>query len=489
MTEALCGPSNALSSFQKHTQVDRTLQQDRLRGPSHSPAQGFRSFDPRAGSLDAEFAAFENAPTNPFQLEQPQWQHNTAQQFSAQPASNWASDFQNLRISNLPIPVSQFRTEAPLMRTTPGGWQQEFMRQRPGLSSVAQQKQSEITSQTPDQSYLPFLGGSTYMPHQSLQNKQSAFSGVQAQDPQFNEEDFEKAFQDAFQEMRDSEVQSTIAETQATTDESLLDNEDTLDSVIHEPSVAKIGSDAIQYTATENRTQDQDSRDASDLARVAGQLVQNISHETDEKFRNSQFLDLMRRIRDREVEVRNNNFEPAQDAYSTSKTEAPQLQPEDQHSFQFPNMNNVYHPDETIDMTVDDNFTYQPHNQISDLHPGGPFYPEQSPNPRYAQMMSGAVDSSLSTDDAGTDYTRGILQEAETKRWLPWPEAHTADVGQQHVLTSEEMKAAREKSRMSMSSETEAAECWRSAVNLPKPTVAYSSKSFLRMEMERAGVV
>lgn len=38
MAEALCGPSNALQNFQKHSTVDRTLQQDRLVG-RHSPAQ------------------------------------------------------------------------------------------------------------------------------------------------------------------------------------------------------------------------------------------------------------------------------------------------------------------------------------------------------------------------------------------------------------------------------------------------------------------
>jgi hypothetical protein len=30
MADALCGPSNALQNFQKHTAVDRTLQQDRI---------------------------------------------------------------------------------------------------------------------------------------------------------------------------------------------------------------------------------------------------------------------------------------------------------------------------------------------------------------------------------------------------------------------------------------------------------------------------
>jgi hypothetical protein len=38
MADALCGPSNALQNFQKHSSVDRTLQQDRLVG-RHSPSQ------------------------------------------------------------------------------------------------------------------------------------------------------------------------------------------------------------------------------------------------------------------------------------------------------------------------------------------------------------------------------------------------------------------------------------------------------------------
>jgi hypothetical protein len=36
MADALCGPSNALQNFQKHTAIDRTLQQDRL--VNHHPS-------------------------------------------------------------------------------------------------------------------------------------------------------------------------------------------------------------------------------------------------------------------------------------------------------------------------------------------------------------------------------------------------------------------------------------------------------------------
>ena len=39
MADALCGPSNPLQSFKNHSQVDRSLQQDRLTGARHPPAQ------------------------------------------------------------------------------------------------------------------------------------------------------------------------------------------------------------------------------------------------------------------------------------------------------------------------------------------------------------------------------------------------------------------------------------------------------------------
>lgn len=411
MTEALCGPSNALSSLQKHTQVDRTLQQDRLRGTNHSPAQGFRSFDPRAGSLDADFAAFENAPTNPFQLQQPQWQQSNPGFAPAQSTSSWASDFQNLRIANTPLPVSQFRQAAPLIKTAPGGWQQEFTRQNQNMSLIAQQKQPETAPYNMLHTNAPFLGGAAYAPQPSLLNQQMPAGQVEGS--RFSEADFEKAFQDVSQEMnqemQSSDVQITEAGHDLALEEPIDDIPDTLNQVIHETPEAKIGSDAIEYTETKDRTVDQDARDANDLARVAGQLVQNVSHETNEKFRNSQFLDLMRRIRDREIEVRNNDFEPAAEAAKPFSQPAT-VQPENDHSFQFPNMNSVYEPDhhDPIDMSVEDDFRYT-RNQISDLHPGGPFYPEQSPPPaQHAQLpaqMSGAVDAS-STDDASGRYAQ-----------------------------------------------------------------------------------
>lgn len=388
MTEALCGPSNALSSFQKHALVDRTLQQDRLVGPRHSPAQGFRSFDPRAGSLDAEFHAFENAPTNAFQIDQPQWHQpvQPVQPFQApvSAAPTWAADFQNLHISQTPIQRQPFT--APLQNN----WQQDFLQQMQTASPIVQGKQPEYASHLSQPSFQQF---SSFPAQSNLYNQQP----VQQAQPQFDETAFEAAFQDAFQQFEEQVPVQSIPQEQVVEE-----------NLIHEPSALKIGSDAISYTEQKDRTSDQDSRDANDLARVAGELVQNISHEQNTKFKNSTFLDLMRRIRDREVEVRNNDFEVSSSSTPVAQTQAhiPQTtnhnQPQTQfpqtmseNQFSFPNMNEVYHPDQIE--SVDDEFGYNPpRTQITDLHPGGPRYPEQSPKQDHVQM-SGAIDERYAT--------------------------------------------------------------------------------------------
>lgn len=81
-------------------------------------------------------------------------------------------------------------------------------------------------------------------------------------------------------------------------------------ALIRSPSPAqiRIGSDAIPYQEQKTRTPDQDSRDADELARTAGQLLSSVQHETSDKFQNSQFLALMRKIRDGEVRVEGEEF-------------------------------------------------------------------------------------------------------------------------------------------------------------------------------------
>jgi hypothetical protein len=71
----------------------------------------------------------------------------------------------------------------------------------------------------------------------------------------------------------------------------------------------RIGSDIIPpVDRAATRTMEQSKRDADELARAAGQLLSSVADETSTKFEQSQFLALMRRIRDREVEVQGEEF-------------------------------------------------------------------------------------------------------------------------------------------------------------------------------------
>jgi hypothetical protein len=436
MADALCGPANPLASFQKHSQVDRTLQQDRLTGARHSPAQGFRSADPRAGHLDAEFAAFEAGRVDPFQFQQ-QFQPPPFHAPQAPALTNWAADFQKLRVSEQPVPAHQFRAEAPLVRNGLGGWQNEFLKQRQnGASPIALGKQPERTIPLDTYAWPPRPQGSFEQPMWRDFQPQSAqlpFQEPVHDGPQhygqgehmeMSDADFEVAFSEAQQEIQEQhaipqETLDRVAEIEAQkyfADHQLLHSDGTytndhsnLDINTDRPGLfdpsERIGSDAIDYTEQKDRSVDQDTRDADDLARTAGQLLNSVQHDSSDKFRESRFLDLMRRIRDREVEVKGEDFvdtatqaqdnnisslytNPANEWSMPAPTESGTTKPTE--GFTFPDLNEVYNPQHTDPIYHFDTHDSTPRSQIQELHPGGPHYPEQSPTLANT-MMSGGI--------------------------------------------------------------------------------------------------
>jgi len=69
--------------------------------------------------------------------------------------------------------------------------------------------------------------------------------------------------------------------------------------------------------------------------------------------------------------------------------------------FTFPDLNKVYNPQHDDNKTeADYHFdTHEasdntPRSQVQELHPGGRYYPEQSPPPTNNTMMSGAINTS-----------------------------------------------------------------------------------------------
>lgn len=125
----------------------------------------------------------------------------------------------------------------------------------------------------------------------------------QPQAETFDESAFEAAFEQARAEM---ERQENIAAEQNVTETAAepLKAESTLPAEHPEP--IRIGSDTIPYVDKKDATARGD--DSDELAKTAGQLLDSVSHDQSEKFKQSNFLALMRRIRDREVRVEGDEF-------------------------------------------------------------------------------------------------------------------------------------------------------------------------------------
>ncbi|KAL2000145.1 hypothetical protein VTN02DRAFT_3484 [Thermoascus thermophilus] len=346
MADALCGPSNALQNLQKHAQVDRTLQQDRLIS-RQSPSQGFRSQNPNAGIIDPEFEAFEASRAGPplSNLQHAGPLVAPGHQFprmSPAESSDWAADFQRLQLSGPSQigPPPQFRTEAPLNRAAHEGWQNEFMQQQQQQQRASSHQQLPSHSQGFQPSFRPNYPMEASMMSNFPTYQDTPQTQHQRQTETFDESAFEAAFEQARAEM---ERQDNIAAEQNATETAAepLKAESTLPAEYLEP--IRIGSDTIPYMDKKDATARGD--DSDELAKTAGQLLDSVSHDQSEKFKQSNFLALMRRIRDREVRVEGDEFRE----------------------------------------------TLQP------LHPGGKYYPrDRYPVPKFQAEMTGAR---VTTDD------------------------------------------------------------------------------------------
>ena len=268
--------------------------------------QGFRSQNPREGILDPEFAAFEANTAGPAlpDLQHPAHfgapvQHHAAQHPAHHPGNaSWASDFQNLQISGPSHPVSQLHRPNIAPVTAHGGWQNEFMnqQQRGPMSQAQQTPQMHGGFQPSFAPSYPMYGSMNQMqPPQAMQPEQ------QKPMEQFDESAFEAAFDQA---RADMELQGADLAQQDTQQNLDTDEVDTIEPVAQEQ--IRLGSDLIPQSGKEDpQTR---GRDADELARTAGQLLDSVRNDQSQKFQQSNFLALMRRIRDREVEVEGDEF-------------------------------------------------------------------------------------------------------------------------------------------------------------------------------------
>lgn len=175
---------------------------------------------------------------------------------------------------------------------------------------IQQQQQTPVQQQPQHQpfgyGFQPSIAPNYSMNSASMNAYQPQMATETQQPPAeaFDESAFEAAFEQA---RADMDLEATnIAQTNA---ENI--NENIQSDVAAEPGAheeIRIGSDTIPYTAKEDADAQGQSNDGDELARTAGHLLDSVSHEKNQKFQQSNFLALMRRIRDREVHIEGDEF-------------------------------------------------------------------------------------------------------------------------------------------------------------------------------------
>ncbi|KAK4959476.1 hypothetical protein LTR10_004281 [Elasticomyces elasticus] len=257
-----CGPSNPLAQFKQQTNIDRSLQNDRITSRP-SPAQGFRTQDPNAGVLDPEFEAFQaGVPTGDLQQYGGQFLQTQQSPYLftgptntswgqapgpvAQSDVGWANDFQQLQISG---PQLQQQQQFPVQAddNLTANWAQGFrqhVQQQPTQRPLNNGSPSPLQFQQRARMGMGMgmgMGMSGYRPQfqnyfsgqasDSAPNVQQQGKGKQPAHENFDDAAFEAAFSQARSEMMEESAAVEAPQAQGRTSQDLMqsaDNEDLL---------------------------------------------------------------------------------------------------------------------------------------------------------------------------------------------------------------------------------------------------------------------
>ncbi|KAK8084931.1 hypothetical protein PG997_006202 [Apiospora hydei] len=277
MADNICGPSNAAKGLARHFDQDRSRQQDHIHA-QNQPGESFRSpASHLANAGNQHFNNFQGSPGTiptlptpnfgPMPMAQMRGPPNAAYMGPQHPAAmaqqnmqgDWASQFQNMSLHGqsmgpFAVPGSGFGQMGPMMPFGPFGSQAGGL-MAPGGPVMDSKEQKEWHAQ-------------------------------QMMDRQINDEEFDLALEEWMNSNHDT---------------ALLNRAEVLN-----PAPAE-----VQEPKTEPVHNPQDE---TELARVAQQLVDSVASDESEKFRNSSFLSLMRRIAAKEVVIQDSNLVEASTA-------------------------------------------------------------------------------------------------------------------------------------------------------------------------------
>lgn len=263
--------------------------------------------------LEAEFEAFqsghslENGPLASEALLFDRAANPFPPELAQTSPPDWASDFQRFHIVDTqapPIPQSQFPEQDPLERGSQEGWHDEFSRQQNSVFNRDAHQQTPAIRRgyiPPTNPYSAYDQIYSPGPPGALQRQPGKSSKIS-----FDDVAIERAFREVSTELNYAEEYAQGQETEHGQEASLVN--DIPGKSVQAPELKgallteRIGSDKILEVPKEEREK-QARNDADELARTAGELLDNVKHDQSRKFRESNFLSLMRQLRDREVQV------------------------------------------------------------------------------------------------------------------------------------------------------------------------------------------
>lgn len=287
MDAASCGPSSAIQNLNKHTQRDTSLQHQRL--GNQSQPQGVHQFRQGQGvdqQLNQEFHRFNNGGTGHefaalfMEQNRPQFQpqHHPSQ---PQVQHGWVNDFSSLSID---------QRQQPQVNSN---WLKQFMQNGAPQQQQQQYQQPMMHGQVPNYSLGTFqnrlnMNAVNVVPQFSQQTEHQQVHKLEAQ----HEEILENEFDRLEKELNVRETQASEADLTESVDKALEDHDRDL------------------FAETARSVENSMNRLNTDDAAMA------------EKFKESNFLNLMHSIANKETVLENNELKSQENASADAETTA-----------------------------------------------------------------------------------------------------------------------------------------------------------------------
>ncbi|KAK1755665.1 hypothetical protein QBC47DRAFT_192803 [Echria macrotheca] len=304
MEGSLCGPSNGAKRLVSHVDRDRSLQQDRLVNGAAGPSQSFRSQPGAPAAANQSFAEFQQLHAHGLeevammQAAPPTGLLHAVPRGPAPAPEAWVNEFSGMRLNDIrqglsapAIPFAGVHSQpAPAFQQHPA---QAYTAHAaapthgfPQPMSIYNQYQPQALAQPLYNSQIPTAGPFIGMEALHLQQQAGMLAGgIDAE-----------TFNQAFAEFDETEFKEEVLKWAETSEQ------------VDAAPVALETTEQEQMTTAEETATEQRRRGDEQLAQAASSIVDAMAADDSEKFKKSQFLELMRRIGNHEVVVDGPNF-------------------------------------------------------------------------------------------------------------------------------------------------------------------------------------